>query len=724
MDIVKKQVGSDNEVDVGALLRLLRVNIWVVIILVTISMVGAFIYVHRHVPQFKSDVLLQVDSDQPGGSKGGISAVFASGYAGDSVEMQIALIKSRFILDRVVQKLGLDISTAAPKKSIFSRFFSSRINKHSKVDVRVFEVPHAFINQGFHLKVDSPTTFSLFSPDGKPVVSGRVGELVTNDRKTIRIWVEEIQAPVATDFFLTKSSKVIAVNDLINRLEITEEGAVRGRSGTGILDMSMVGQDPKKIVTILNTIAKIAQEEDAKKKAREASKTLTFLQQQLPITKMELEKAEHALNHYRAKSGKIDVKLQTQFLLNQLLQQDTKLESLRIEKLSLSQYYTPNHPSYIALQTQIRQLQKQRIKQEKVIQTLPLSEQKDVNLLRDVNVKQTLYLVLLNKIQELQVVKAGTISSLRILSKAQLPDFSLPFKRAPIYVGGLLMGVMLSMVFIFGRRIWSSQIDDPQWIERHSGIPTLAIIPYCKEQVGVISHSKELTLLAHSNPKNLTVEALRSLRTSLQVSLAGASNNIISILGAAPGVGKSFVSVNLAYLLAVSGKKVIVIDADLRRGTIHKYLNLRSSPGLTDVLNGSTSLDMAVQTTMQENLYCLPRGVYPNDPSELLMNSTFKSTIETISQQYDVVIIDTSPILLVTDGVIVGGFASINYLVLGAGAHQPADIEMAIKKLSSADVQVNGAIFNFHKERKKFTTDYYGYYYSNYSYYYRDTETS
>lgn len=723
MDIVNKQAGADNEVDVGALLHLLRLNLWVVIIIVTLSMVGTFIYVHRHVPQFKSDVLLQVDSDQPGGGKAGISAVFSSGYVGDSVDMQIALIKSRFILDRVVQKLGLDISTATFKQSIFSRFFSSRINKHSKVDVRVFEVPHAFINQGFHLKVDSPTTFSLFSPDGKPVISGRVGQLVTNDRKTIRIWVDGIQAPVATDFFITKRSKVIAVNDLINHLEIVEQGGGRARSGTGILDMSMVGQDPKKIVTILNTIATIAQEEDAKKKAREASKTLTFLQQQLPITKMELEKAEHALNHYRAKSGKIDVKLQTQFLLNQLLQQDTKLESLRIEKLSLSQYYTPNHPSYIALQTQIRQLQKQRIKQEKVIQTLPMSEQKDVNLLRDVNVKQTLYLVLLNKIQELQVVKAGTISSLRILSKAQLPDFSLPFKRAPIYLGGLLMGALLSVLFIFGRRIWSSQIDDPQWSERHWGIPTLAIIPYCKEQAAVNGHSKAQALLAHSNPKNLTVEALRSLRTSLQVSLAGASNNVISILGAAPGVGKSFVSVNLAYLLAVSGKKVIVIDADLRRGTIHKYLDLKSSPGLTDVLNETLSLDAAIQTTMQPNLYCLPRGVYPNDPSELLMNSIFKSTVETVSQQYDVVIIDTSPILLVTDGVIVGGLASINYLVLGAGAHQPADIAMAIKKLSSADVQVSGAIFNFHKERKKFTTDYYGYYYSNYSYYYRDTET-
>lgn len=714
---------TDSEVDVGALFLLLKANIWIIVFFVFISLGIGAVYVRGLIPEYQSDVLLQVDVKEPGGSKNGISAMFASGYTGDSVEMQMALIKSRFILDRVVQKLGLDIKVSKPKVSFFSHLFSKSVSNDPKIDIHVFEVPRSLLNKPFRLKFDTTTTVSLFSQDGKRIIHGTIGRLLSNEKGSIRLLISKAPTHPVSDVYLTKNSNMVVVQDLIGRLKIEEVHAGHSRVATGILDMSLIGQDPTKIVKTLNTIALVAQDEDAKKKAREASKTLKFLQQQLPITNESLKKAEYALNEYRAKSGKIDVKLQTQFLLNQLLQQDKKLEELRIEKMSMTQYYTPNHPSYIALDRQIEQLKKQRIKQESIIKTLPLSEQQDVNLLRDVKVKQTLYLVLLNKIQELKVVKAGTISSVRILSKSKLPDLPLPTKRRTIYAGSVLVGIILSLIVIFSRRIWSSRVGDPQWAERHCGIPTLAIIPFSKEQkIASPGQGKDINLLSHRNPKNLTVEALRSLRTSLQVSMAGASNNIISILGAAPGVGKSFVSVNIAYLLAVSGKKVIVVDGDLRRGTIHRYLGIPSSPGLSDVLKNNVSLDEAIQSTTHLNLDCLPRGTHPQDPSELLMNASFKTVINTISERYDLVIIDTSPILLVTDGVIVGGLAGTNYIVFGADAHQPADIEMAIRRLTGAGVHVNGSIFNFHKEKNKLSANYYEYYYNSYTYYYHNTE--
>ena len=473
----------------------------------------------------------------------------------------------------------------------------------------------------------------------------------------------------------------------------------------------------------MNNIAFIAKEKDANKKAQEASQTLSFLEQQLPITKGQLEQAEYNLNQYRAKSGKIDIKLQTQALLAQFSDLEKELGKLRIEKINMQQQYTSKHPILIAVNTQIKSLEAQRHELERSLKTLPASDQVAVNWFRDVKVKKTLYMILLNKIQELQVVKAGTISSLRILALAKMPDRPLPSRKPVTYAASILLGLMLSFMIILFRRMLSSKIDDPHWSERQFNLPNLAIIPFCKEQKNLLLNSAEvIPLLAMSNPKNLSIESLRSLRTSFQVSLAGATNNVVSILGISPEVGKSFISANMAYLLASAGKKVLIIDADLRRGTMHKYMGIPSSPGVAEVLNGTVTIDAAVSVTMNGNLCCLPRGAYPEDPSELLTSSQFKSLMQTLSAQYDVVIIDTAPVLLVTDAVIVGGLSGTNYLVFGAGIHEASEIEMAIKRLLGAGVHLHGSIFNYNRPqvKKLMGSKYYNYNY-NYSYYYDES---
>ena len=230
-------------------------------------------------------------------------------------------------------------------------------------------------------------------------------------------------------------------------------------------------------------------------------------------------------------------------------------------------------------------------------------------------------------------------------------------------------------------------------------------------------HLSELPLLAQANPRNISIESLRSLRTSLQVSLMGANNNIVSILGVSPGVGKSFVSANLAYLLAAGGKRVLLIDGDLRKGTLHKYMNVPAMPGLAEVIKKTATVDNALIQSVYNNLDFIPRGAYPTDPSELLMSDYFKSLMATFTTQYDVIVIDTAPVLLVTDAVLIGGVSGTNYLVMGAGAHQPAQIEMVLKRLADSGVQVHGSIYNFH--RTETVTRSYGQYgkYGKYSYY-------
>ncbi len=722
----KQSTSTDNdEIDLSALLGELVLNKWLIILITLATLSLGVLYAYRQVPQYESDILLQVDSGRAGLAKEGLVEQLASGGGGsaNAAITQIALIQSRFILDPIIQLLHLDIDVIPKYQSIWDRLFHQKKLSNNGIQIDTFDVPKDQLNQRYYLSIDKTGFVSLFNAQDKLVLQGKEGVRLSNKNDTIHLKVKSINSPVGSQFTVIKRSNAQVMKSLLKRLSIQETGGKGFQAGTGILSVKLIGENPYKIINILNEIALTAKAKDAKKKAQEASQTLDFLQQQLPITKDQLKKAEYDLNQYRVKSGKIDFKLQTQALITQFAEVEKEINRLRIEKVNMQQQYTLEHPMMIALVKQLKSLQAQRQELEQTLKKLPASDQVAVNLLRDVKVTKTLYMILLSKIHELQVVKAGTISSLHILSMAKMPEEPLPSHLSLIYLASIGLGFILSIFIIFVHRMLSSKIEDPHWSERHFNLPNIAIIPYCKEQkLSLLSldTATQLPLLANINPKNLTVESLRSLRTSLQVSLAGAKNNIVSILGMSPGVGKSFISANTAYLLASAGKKVLLIDADLRRGTMHKYLNILPSPGLAELLNGSVDIEQALITTQHENLYCITRGNYPQDPSELLMSSKFKTLLQTLSEKFDLVIIDTAPVLLVTDAVIVSAIAGTNYLILGSGIHQPADVEMALKRLLSAGVHLHGSIFNYTRPQlKKVLASKYGHY--SYSYYYDET---
>lgn len=708
-----------DEIDLLRFLNQLWSKKWLVLTMTLAGLVCGALSILWTTPQYRSDVLLQIDQTESASK--GLVADLASGMGGavsNSTAAQIALIQSRFILDSVVQLLNLNIDVHPKATSFWEKIHSTWQTKRA-VTINTFDVPKHNVNEVFELLLDKPQHVLLLNLKNQVILQGPIGVLITDKTRKIRLKIDKVSAPIGAKFSLKKLSQASATQGLMNKLGVVELGGKKNQT-TGIFDLSLVGPNPKKLVDALNVIAKIATEKDAEKKSQEASQTLNFLYKQLPITKGDLERAELGLNQYRAKSGKINIRIQTEFLLHQLEDLDKTLNELHIKKLEMLQHYTVHHPNLIALQTQMNAMDINRSQLEKALKTLPASDQIAINLLRDVNVKKHLYLILLNKIQELQVVKAGTVSGIRVLSEAKMPDAALPNRNWLVYAGSAFMGLLLSIVCIFGRRWLFPRVEDPHWCERRFNLTNLAVIPFCKEQAltaASMDSSKQMPLAAHIYPRSLFVESLRSLRTSLQVSLLATESKVVSIMGISPNVGKSFISANLAYLLASAGKRVLLLDADLRRGTLHKYLNIPCSPGLAEVLQNTVSIEDALNKSDIENLTCLPRGVYPSAPSELLMGAGFKSLIQTLSEQFDIIIIDTAPVLLVTDAVIVGGVSGTNYLVFGAGAHQPAEIEVALKRLLSAGVVLQGSIYNFHHVQSRKASYGQYYYYSNYNYY-------
>jgi tyrosine-protein kinase Etk/Wzc len=202
-------------------------------------------------------------------------------------------------------------------------------------------------------------------------------------------------------------------------------------------------------------------------------------------------------------------------------------------------------------------------------------------------------------------------------------------------------------------------------------------------------------LLALRAPSDMAMEALRSLRTSLHFARMETRNNLLMIAGPSPGVGKSFVCSNLAVTIAQAGQRVLLIDADMRRGSLHRLLGVRAEDGLSELISGQIPLEDAIRRVAgTENLSFISRGRIPPNPSELLMHANFGSLLHQLGSRYDLVIIDTPPVLAVTDAAVIGQHAGTSLLVVRYGQNQSREIAMAKQRLEQNGVELKGAIVN------------------------------
>ncbi|MBA4695966.1 MAG: polysaccharide biosynthesis tyrosine autokinase [Legionella sp.] len=693
----------EGETDVLGILQTLWEKKWFLLALMFVCLTGAILYTARQVPEFRANLLLQIEEGR-NRTKAMLNTAtthLVEGTRRDTPAIQVALMKSRFILEPVVQALQLDV-VVRPNQSRLGRWlFPSK----AKVKDIVFEVPQEQFGQHFYLKYEKPGFVALYDSHKKRILEGPVGKALASDKGDIQLAVKKVQAPVGSRFLVIKRSEVEVSQQLGAKLKIDDIGVKRS---VGIFDISFRDPDGKQAARVLNKIAVVTQEEDAKKKLLEASKLLNFLYQQLPETKKSLEKAELALNQYRVSHDKIDIKLQTQKGLQQLAEVEKQLGQLESDALEMRQRYTAEYPDVKTLRHQITILKQKKGELEARLSALPEHDQMAIDLMREVQVNSELYTTLLNKIQELQVIKAATVSDVRILSYANVPDKPLPSKRSLIYFASLLFGLMLGSLYIFGRKLLFPRVDDPHWIEYQYQTPTLAIIPYAPEQEDSPVLGQR-SLLAQNNGRHLAVESIRNLRTSLYVHLSCASAQTLAILGVANGVGKTFIACNLAYLLASTNKRVLLIDTDLRTGMVHKTFGLNAKQGLSEVLQGLVPLESALKPTTHRSLTVLTSGAYPYNPSELLASEQFKNHLKTLAKEFDFVILDTGAISPMTDALSVAAIASVNYLVVGADAHQPMEVDMVMKGLSRANVSIQGTIFNFYNAGNK-KTAYYKYY--------------
>ncbi|OWA98571.1 tyrosine-protein kinase, partial [Klebsiella pneumoniae] len=463
------------------------------------------------------------------------------------------------------------------------------------------------------------------------------------------------------------------------------------------------------------------------RQAAQDAKSLEFLSNQLPKVRNDLDVAEDKLNEYRRKNDSVDLSLEAKSVLEQIVNVDNQLNDLTFRESEISQLYTKEHPNYKALMEKRKTLQEEKAKLNKRVSVMPETQQEILRLSRDVESGRAVYMQLLNRQQELNIAKSSAIGNVRIIDNAVAQTKPVKPKKIVIILIGFIFGSVVAIGIVLLRVFLRRGIESPEQLEE-LGINVYASIPvseaFANNAVKKASwknknYDIKQAFLAVENPADLAIEAIRGLRTSLHFAMMESRNNILMISGASPNAGKTFVSTNLAAVIAQSGKKVLFIDTDMRKGYTHNLFNVENTKGLSDILSGKMTVERAIQPLSMAGFDFIARGAVPPNPAELLMHKNFDALLSWASQNYEIVVLDTPPILAVTDAAIIGNYVGTTLLVARFEQNTAKEIEVSVRRFEQSGVIVKGCILNGIIKK---ASSYYSYGYNHYGYTYTDNK--
>ena len=672
---------------------------------IILSLICALLYLRTTPNTYAVDALVQVE-DSKGASAALLGDLSSMMDQKSPAQAEIEILKSRLVLGTVIDRLHLDLKISATDDSFWNRLSkrhqydvvysqqSVRFKDNQKsFDVREFDIPSAFkdkalllsFKQGNYSLTDSATDQVVFSAP-------------LNQSSTLQseygLWKVAIYSQDQFDrrYMLQKQTLPAAMQSLLSDYSVAEKGKL-----TGVLGLNYQGHDKQHITQVLNAVLVAYNQQNIERRSAETAQTLGFLEAQLPKLKQQLDVAEREFNRFREKYNTVDVTKESELYLTQSVALETQKSELEQRVAEASAKYTAEHPVMQQMQAQVAAINKRIAALNGTLKRLPELQRQYLQLFREIEVKQQLYTGLLNAYQQLQISKAGEIGNVRIIDTAVEPIKPIAPKKLQILVLALFLGAFLGTLLALLRNMLRSGIKDSSQIENELDLPVYATVPRStiqESRVQLLKKKKNIPILAVKNSDDIAIESLRSMRTAIHFALSSAKNNIIMISGPAPELGKSFISINLATILAQSQKRVLLIDADLRRGYMHKYFNYDTQPGLAEYLNGQQPLESIVRNTEVENLSIMSRGKSPSNPSELLGTAKFAEMLQDLSSQYDHILIDTPPVLAVTDGIIISQYAGVNLVIARYAKTQMKELELTINRFEQAGVKVNGFILN------------------------------
>ncbi|PJG42971.1 tyrosine protein kinase [Acinetobacter tandoii] len=722
---MSQNTNTEDTIDLKELFFSLIAQWKLIALCIILSLVCALLYLRTTQDIYAVDALIQVEDSKGAGTAALLGNLSAMVDQKSPAQAEIEILRSRLVLGQVIQQLHLDFSISSTDDTVLHRLLNQDTfqteyqpqsvtfhNNEQSFQIRKFNIPAKYLNQPLLLSFENKQFTLTDQKTDEVIFKGTLNQ----SNSVLGSWNIDIfsRDTLNSSYNVQKMSLPAAVDSILDNYSVAEKGKL-----TGVLGLNYQGSDKEHITKVLNSILAAYSKQNIERRSAETAQTLKFLDEQLPELKQQLDVAEREFNKFREQYNTVDVTKESELYLTQSINLETQKIALEQKQAELSEKYTAEHPAIQQIDAQLAAINSKIKELNATLKQLPDLQRRYLQLYREVEVKQQLYTTLLNSYQQLRIAKAGEIGNVRIVDTAVLPIEPIKPKKLLVLLLSIFVGGFIGVLVALMRNMLRTGIKDSGQIETELDLPVYATVPRSpiqESRINIIKKKKHIPILAVKNSDDIAIESLRSMRTAIHFALNNARNNVIMISGPAPELGKSFVSTNLAVILAQSNKRVLLIDADLRRGYLHKYFHQDNQKGLAEYLNGQQSLDQILKSTEVENLSVITRGKSPANPSELLSTARFKDLLEQLSTQFDHIIVDTPPILAVTDGIIISQYAGVNLVIARYGKTQIKELELVVNRFEQASVKVTGIILN---DIQRTAGSSYGY---NYAYAYKNAK--
>ncbi|KWE87978.1 polysaccharide biosynthesis tyrosine autokinase [Burkholderia territorii] len=679
------------------------------------ALIGA-VYALCAAPVYRTDILFQVEQS-PTDSKstsptGDPSSVFD---LKTDASTEIEVLKSRAVLDRAIDSTNLAVD-ARPHylpligwrlvnaaDGVSSPLPGGYVYGTERIDVPTFDVPKRLLGKRFALTIGDDGAYTLqrigwFGRTG-PAWQGRIGQPlhVETPQGPLDIFVRGVAGKPGARFDLTRYSDEEATAWLQKNALISERG-----KQSNMIGVTLDGTDPVHDSRVLNAIGDAYLAQNTQRKSEAADKLIRFMDAQLPQLKAQLEKAEGRFNAFRASHGTVNTSDEALALRQQSVDIETRVQTLQQRREELLTRFMPKHPAVVAVDAQLSDAQRSLDTTRKQIQQLPAVEQGVLQLQRDVAVDTALYTNLLNTRQQMILARASKTGTVRIVDTAKVAEQPIGPHRGVAVIAMLMLGLLAGAAIVIVRQRVVGTIGDAEEIEWSTGLPVFATVPHSPvaAQAELRPKGGRRDVRAPVSPvavQDAALESLRNFRAALQLSMPDASNPVVLISGPTTGVGKSFVAANIASLVGAAKRRVLLIDADLRKGSLHERFRYSRAPGLSDVVAGTHKLDEAIKRGVVPGLDFIAMGSVVPDPGELLLQPALAELIGQVASRYDMVVIDGPPLLPVADALVLGRLAGTVFLVARSGVTTLAELEESARRLEHAHIDVRGVVLNDYK---------------------------
>lgn len=699
---------SEGDTELASYIDTLLEQRWLIAaVALAVTLAGA-LYAFIARPAYEASLMVQVEE------KGQREPKNILGEAGAIIDYktpasaEIELLRSRLVVSRAIDRLGLCID-AGPRRFPWIGDWAAALQLDrmlpalrglggyawgdERIQVAAFEVPEYLENRPFELQALGDNRYRLTEEESGLSYVGQLGTTLAETTRygPLSLSIFRLDAAAGTRFRLQRYSRLAAIDSVQKSLSVAEIG-----KQSGVVVATLRGGSADSVYRLLTAIAHEYMAQNSARRTEEADKSLAWLNERLPEVKQQLEQAEARYNQFRNTHGTVDLGEEGRINLQRSAAARTRKLDLEQKRSELLTRYTSAHPSVAAVDQQLSEVNQELRAAAAQLRQLPVLEQEMVRLARDVKVNNELHTALLTSSQQLQLIAVGRTGNVRLVDAPERPESPVTPNRPRIIAVAIFGGVFLGMLLAFLRRALQTALDDAEDVERLFGLPVYASIPRSQMQQTLDANRRDptrLALLSRIASMDVAVEGLRNFRTALQFCMSHGGNNVVLITGPTEGMGKSFVSVNLGSLMAASGKRVLLIDGDLRDGQLHRYFHTERAGGLAEILCGARPAQL-LRASVLDNLDFIATGTLPPNPSELLLRPSFAAMLAELSPQYDVVLIDAAPLLAVADSLVIGAHAGAIFLTARAGVTRPGEIAEAMKRLARAGLAAKGVVFN------------------------------